>query len=146
MEWSSIDFGLTVWLGILLGGVANFAIGALWYALLFQKPWVAATGRTKEEFKAMGGPGAIMAWTLVGAVVSTAVIAVLYQWSGAQTLWHGLVVGLILGAGVSFWERLKPAVYNVDDRVDVWRMFWIDASYNVTGMAVGGLVYALVAG
>lgn len=144
MEWSSLDFGGRVLLAVFAGGIANFLLGALWYALLFNKPWVAATGRTVEEFKATGGPGPSMALTVVGGVVTTFVLAMLYQWSGASSVMDGVLTGLVLGLGISVWERLKTAVYNVDERVEVWTLFSIDAAYNVSGLALAGAVYALI--
>lgn len=145
MDWSSLDFGWRVVLAIVAGGVANFILGALWYALLFQKPWVQSTGRTAEEIQSTGGPGAGLGLTLLGGIATTLVVAIVYQWAGGSTVLDGLLIGLVLGLGVSFWERLKTAVYNVDDRVRPWAMFRIDAAYNVSGLAVAGVVYALIA-
>ena len=145
MDWSSLEFSWRVVLAIVAGGVANFLLGALWYALLFQKPWIQSTGRTAQEIHGSGGPGAIMALTLLGAIATTVAVAMVYQWAGGRTVLDGLLVGLVLGLGVSFWERLKTAVYNVDDKVNIWAMFRIDAAYNVCGMAVAGMVYALIA-
>lgn len=145
MDWSSLEFSWRVVLAIVAGGIANFLLGALWYALLFQKPWTQSTGRTAAEIQGSGGPGAIMLLTLLGGVVTTVVLAMVYQWAGGSTLLDGLVIGLVLGLGISVWERLKTAVYNVDERVHPWRMFRIDAAYNVCGLALAGVVYALIA-
>lgn len=145
MDWSSLEFGWRVVLAIVAGGVANFMLGALWYALLFQKAWIQSTGRTAEEIHSSGGPGATMALTLLGTLSTTLVLAIIFQWVGGSTVLDGLVIGLLLGVGISFWERFKTAVYNVDDKVHVWAMFRIDAAYNVCGLAVAGMVYALIA-
>ncbi|MEX2320368.1 MAG: DUF1761 domain-containing protein [Saccharospirillum sp.] len=145
MDWSFLDFSWRVIIAVIIGGFANFFLGALWYALLFQKPWVKATGRTIEEIQQDGGPGMSMALTLLGGIVTTLIIALLYQWSGGSTVLDGLIVGLTLGLGLSVWERLKTAVYNVDDRVQPWALFTVDASYNVCGLALAGLVYAMIA-
>ncbi len=145
MDWSSLDFGWRVVIAVIIGGFANFFLGALWYAVLFQKPWVKATGRTVEEIHQNGGPGFSMALTLLGGIVTTLVIAILYQWGGGSTLLDGVLTGLMLGLGISIWERLKTAVYNVDNRVQPWALFTIDAGYNVCGLALAGLVYALIA-
>lgn len=145
MDWTVLDVNWRVVIAVLMGGFANFFLGALWYAVFFQKPWVEATGRTLEEINKDGGPGLSMVLTLLGAVISTLVLAVVYQWGGGSTVWDGLVAGLILGLGMSVWERLKTAVYNVDDRVHPWAMFSVDAGYNVCGLALAGLVYALIA-
>lgn len=144
MDWSMLDFSWRVVIAVIVGGLANFFLGALWYGFLFQKPWVEATGRTSEEIHKDGGPGVSMALTLLGGIVTTLVLAIVYQWAGGATLLDGVMVGLMLGLGISVWERLKTAVYNVDNRVRPWALFSVDAGYNVCGLALAGLVYALI--
>lgn len=39
------------WLGLLLGSVAGFALGAVWYGPLFGKAWMAALGIKKRMRK-----------------------------------------------------------------------------------------------
>ena len=53
-------------------------------------------------------------------------------------------VGLLLGVGVAFWERLKTAVYNFDEKVHAWKLFAVDAGYAVSGMALAGLIFGLI--
>lgn len=145
MDWSSLDFGWRVVIAVVVGGFANFFLGALWYALLFQKAWIKATGRTTEEIHQDGGPGFSMVLTLLGGIATTFVLGIFYQWGNGTTLLDGLMTGLVLGLGISVWERLKTAVYNVDNRVQPWALFAVDAGYNVCGLALAGLVYALIA-
>ena len=42
------------YLAILIAAVAGWLAGAVWYGVL-GKPWVAAQGKTMEEFKARAG-------------------------------------------------------------------------------------------
>lgn len=142
MDGVTLDFGLRVLLAIAAAGLANFMLGGLWYMALFRKPWVTATGRSPDEFG--DGPGAIMLLTLLGSVVSAAVLAVLYQWSGASSVGHGLLIGALLGVGIAAVETLKKAVYNFDDRTRPWLLFAVDAGYAVAGLMVAGAVYALI--
>ncbi|MDA1241369.1 MAG: DUF1761 domain-containing protein, partial [Chloroflexi bacterium] len=114
MNLEALDLVARDYIGIFIGGIAYYALGALWYTVLFGKRWIAATGRTMEEF-----PKSSPAWmglTLVAAVVSTAVVAVLYQWGSGDGVVDGLIAGMIVGAGVAAMEMLKDVVYNFDSR------------------------------
>jgi hypothetical protein len=111
--------------------------------LLFQKMWLAATGRTEEDFKE--GPGPAMLLTLLGSVVSTAVIALVYGWAGGTTITDGLIVGAVLGVGIAAMEGMKRAVYNFDERAKPWALFVVDGSYAVCGLTLAGAVYAWIA-
>jgi len=46
-----LDFAGIQWLTVVVAAVAAFIIGALWYSVLFAKPWVAAMGKTEAELK-----------------------------------------------------------------------------------------------
>lgn len=144
MNLEPFDLGTRVLLGILAGGIANFALGGLWYMALFQQPWLSAIGRTAEDFKD-GSPSSGMVVTLVGCIVSTFALAVVYQWGGGVSIGDAIVVGLLIGVGVAAVEGLKPAVYNFDKRVKAWSLYAINASYAVLGTVLAAVVYALIA-
>jgi len=144
MNLETIDLGTRTLIAIVIGGLANFMVGALWYMALFQKPWMAAIGRTADEFKDKS-PSSGMLITLLGCIVSTFALAVVFQWGGGVSIWDGVLVGLLLGLGIAAMEALKPAVYNFDQRVKAWSLYAINASYAVLGTVVAGFVYALIA-
>jgi hypothetical protein len=70
MTLEMMEFGWWNILGIVVGGLANFFLGALWYMKLFNKRWIEAVGRTPEDFKD-GSPGAGMLLTLGGCLGSS---------------------------------------------------------------------------
>jgi hypothetical protein len=139
-----VEFGWRNILGIIAGGLANFILGGLWYMILFSKRWIEATGRNPEDFKD-ASPGGGMLLTLGGCIVTTAVVALVFWWAGGSTPLDGIIVGVILGAGVAAMEGMKTAVYNFDDRVRPWMLFSINGSYAVCGITLSGLVYGLIA-
>lgn len=143
MNLETLEFGMWDVIGIIAGGLAYFMLGALWYMSLFSKQWTAATGRSPDEFK-NGGPGATMLVTLGGCLVTTAVLALVYQWAAGESIWDGLVVGAILGVGVAAMEGMKTAVYNFDERARPWALYAINASYAACGITLAGVVYALI--
>ncbi len=141
MTLESIDFGTRTLLAIVVGGLAYYMLGALWYMALFADKWVAATGRSKEEIRPAG---AEMLYTLVGSILVTAALAFAFQWGGGTTVIDGAVVGLIFGVGIAATEGMKVAVYNVDERVQRWTLYGINTLYAVLGMMLAGVVYALI--
>lgn len=143
MTLEMVEFGWWNLLGIIAGGLAYFFLGALWYMKLFGKSWIAAIGRTREDFENVS-PGAEMLLTLVGGIVTTAVLALVYEWAGGSTIFDGLVIGAIFGVGVAAMEGLKPAVYNFDVRVRPWALYAVNGSYAVCGLTLAGAVYAAI--
>ncbi len=144
MTLEALGFGTRDYLAVVAGGVAYFALGALWFSVLFGKRWMAATGRSPEEF-ADASPGPGMLLTLLGAVVSTGVVAVVYQWAGGGGVLDGMSVGALIGIGIAAMEGMKGAVYSFDERAHPWALYGINAGYAVCGLVLGGAVYALVA-
>jgi hypothetical protein len=93
------------YLAILIAAVIGWLAGAIWYGLLGER-WVAAQGRTMEEFKAQQAAmvgkfsgqipfilaffaNLVMAWVLAGMVghmgsvtIRSAVISALFAWLG----------------------------------------------------------------
>ena len=95
------------YLAILVAAVVGWVIGAAWY-MSFAKPWVAAHGRTMEDFKAQAdaakGTSAawlpyvlafiaelIMAWVLAGLLA--------HLGSGQTNVWNGIVSALFVWVG-----------------------------------------------
>lgn len=143
MNIEMIDLSVRGLVGILAGGFASFMLGGLWYMLLFNKRWLAATGRTAEDFEGESSASG-MILTLLGCFVSTAVLALVYQWAGGSSVLDGIIIGLILGVGIAAVEGMKKAIYNFDTRVKPWALYSVDVSYSVLGMVLAGAVYALI--
>jgi len=102
MSFAGINY-----LAIVIAAVAAWVAGAVWYGVL-AKPWVAAQGKTMEEFKAQqaalrGSPLAyapfiiafvaelVMAWALAGVVG--------HLGAGQVTLRNGVISAFFLWVG-----------------------------------------------
>ena len=85
-------------LGVVLGMVAHFATGAVWYTFLFSKQWMAALGKSMDDPPGMALP-VCLGINAAGSLVTTAIVALLYTWGGGGGPVDGLVCGLIIGAG-----------------------------------------------
>jgi hypothetical protein len=95
------------YLAILIAGVAGWLVGAAWYNLL-AKPWVAAHGKTMEEFKAQvdANRGTVHAWlpfalALIAEIVMAWVLAgiVGHLGPGQVTIRNGVICALFAWLG-----------------------------------------------
>ena len=102
MSWTGVNY-----LAVLVAAIAGWLVGAGWYMLL-ANPWVAAHGRTMEDFKrqAEAAKGTSAAWmpyvlALVAELVMAWVLAGLlgHLGEGHVTLWNGIVSGAFVWLG-----------------------------------------------
>ncbi|MFM7349233.1 MAG: DUF1761 domain-containing protein [Erythrobacter sp.] len=120
---------------VLAGTAAFFAVGALWYGVIFAKPWQRAAGLTNSQLQA-GNMGLIFG------------LAFLFEMLIAMVLWHllartdppphvvmmmamGFAAGVMIPAiGVNYLFLRKPLA-----------LFLIDAGHFLVGMAAMGGVF-----
>lgn len=120
---------------VLAGAAAFFAVGALWYGVIFAKPWQRAAGLSNTQLKS-GNMGVIFALTFAFEVLI------------AMVLWHlvartdppphvvmmmavGFGVGVMIPAiGINYLYLRKPLA-----------LFVIDAGHFLVGMAAMGGVF-----
>lgn len=125
------------WLAVLLGALAFFAVGALWYGVLFGKAWQRAARLSDHALRA-GNMALIFGLTY------------LFELLIAATLWHGIersgasaraTMMMAVGFGVAV---MVPAlgIHYLYLRKTL-RHFLIDSGHIVTGMAAMGGVFLL---
>jgi hypothetical protein len=113
-----MDFGAISWSAVLLGGLAFFAVGALWYGALFSKPWLRAVGIDPDA------PGGNVALTFGGTLVLELAAAVgLAAVIGADaTVGRGLALGVAVGVLLActtlavqyLYERRPPILWAIN--------------------------------
>lgn len=122
---------------VLAGAVAFFAVGALWYGVLFGKVWQRETGLSDEEVQG-GNPAKIFG------------LCFLFEMLIAMVLWHliartspephvvmmmaiGFAVGVMIPAmGINYLFQRRSGL-----------LFAIDAAHFIVGMAAMGGVFLL---
>lgn len=120
---------------VLAGSAAFFAVGALWYGVIFAKPWQRAAGLSNTQLRS-GNMGVIFALTFA------------FEMLIAMVLWHllartdppahvvmmmavGFAIGVMIPAiGINYLHQRKPLA-----------LFLIDAGHFLTGMAAMGGVF-----
>ena len=128
------------YLAVLVAGIAAFAIGALWYTVLFGKQWVAAHGYTLEQQEAMKG-NAMRAYavSLLCYIIMALALAILIYLTGIIRPVGGLKLGLLAWAGFAAPVGLTANVYSNKP----FSTFLIDAGYQlVILMAMGWILAA----
>lgn len=123
------------YLAVLIGGLAFFILGALWYSFLFQKPWIADMGIDMS-----GGTAKPPVVPLLGTLVVALVVAYVVEfWVRDGDLGFGLCRGALVGlamAGVVAQNGF------FDPRPN--RLTWINAGFPlVGGVLVGAIAAAL---
>lgn len=120
---------------VLAGTAAFFAVGAIWYGVVFGTPWQRAAGLSNTQLK-QGNMGMIFALTFA------------FEMLIAMVLWHliartdpapfvvmmmaiGFAVGVMIPSiGINYLYQRKPLA-----------LFLIDAGHFLVGMAVMGGVF-----
>jgi hypothetical protein len=132
MNWLGLN-----WLAILCAGVAYWALGFVWYSLLFGKIWAAEQTRHRGAPPSAGGPmGPKLISTFVSNLIAAAAMAYLFKRTGIADLNHALRLAAAVGIGfsgtvvtiISVWES-KPT-----------KIWFIDASFYFVGAILMAMI------
>ncbi len=124
------------YLAVLVGALAHFAVGGLWYSpVLFAKPWMRLSGVSPEG----GPPAAVYVLTVALALVASLVIALVARATGASTVVDGAVLGLVAGVGFSATAIMVNSLY--ESRPFALQL--INAGYHVVALVVVGAIVAV---
>ncbi|HSG57557.1 MAG TPA: DUF1761 domain-containing protein [Paracoccaceae bacterium] len=132
------------WLAVVLGAAAFFAVGAVWYGVLFGKAWQRELGMTEADVAAAKARGGGHMAKIMGlCFVAELVIAWMLAHLIARTSPEPHVVMMFAGGFGAF--LMTPAIainYLYQNRS--LKLFAIDAGHFIVGMAaMGGVFVAL---
>ncbi len=121
------------WLSVLVAALSSFVIGGLWYGPLCGKPWMSASGMTREKGK-QGNPPLIFGGAFVLNLLIAAGIAVLL---GAN---HSALLGLHTGlfSALFFTATSLGVIYLFEMRS--LKLWLVNAGYQVVAFAVMGTI------
>jgi hypothetical protein len=125
------------WLAILVGAIAWFILGALWYGPLFGKAWMASTG---IDPRAAGErPSTVIyVFPLLAYLVGTVALAMLAAATGSETLGHGIILGLVVGIGFAVTLYAVESVFGSRPKPGSW--FLITAAYQLIGIVIAAII------
>ena len=130
------------WLGVIVGGVVYFALGALWYSpVLFGRQWQRSIGwdaeRQPPEMKA-----STYVIPLVAYLVMAVAVALVVEASGTTDLAGGIVLGLVLGIGLSLMHTLVDATFD-PNKPEPWTWFAINGAYHALGLLIVAVIVSV---
>lgn len=127
------------WLAVIVGAVIYFMLGALWYSpMLFARPWQRSIGwdpeATPPEMKATTYVVPFIAYVVMAVAVGMIAAA-----AGSDTLGDGIVLGLVLGIGLSLMHTLVDATFD-PNKPQPWTWFGINGSYHALGLLIVAVI------
>jgi len=125
------------WLAIVIGTAVFFAVGALWYGILFTKPWMRETGVSEAPDRA--GMVRTMAGTLLAEFVVVLTLGHMFDF-----LQPGDRAKLMIATGFGLAIMTPAIAINYLHQRKSLKLFLIDAGHFVVGMAAVGLVFVLL--
>lgn len=127
------------WLAVGLGTVAFFAVGAVWYSLLFGKTWQRELGLSDEQLKSGPAMPVIFGVCLLLEFVVALTVGHMFDFLEPSDR-AKMMISVGLGAGI-----MAPAVgINYLYQGKPLKLFLIDAGHLVVGMAALGGVFVLL--
>ncbi len=132
-------------LAVLLGALAFFMVGALWYTVLFGKAWQRETGYTDEVIAAGPKPGQNPTWLIFGLCFAFEVLVSLmlgHTIARTSPSAQGIMM-MAVGFGAFL---MTPAVgINYLYQMKSGKLFAIDAGHFIVGCAAMGAVHVMLA-
>jgi len=126
-------------LAILVATLIQFFLGAIWYSLLFAKPWMALVGHTPTPGQRPKGAITSMIVSFIGGLLLTFILAHVVHWANAVTLHRGLFIGFICWLGFVAAPLLSETMYEKRPG----KLFLINSGYWLLSMLISGALLAL---
>jgi hypothetical protein len=125
----------TNYAAVVVAAIAYWILGALWYAVLFSKPWMALEGMTEAQANSMS-PVLPYVITLVLNLLIAYSLAQVCSWRNANTLGRGASVGVLLWIGFVGPITFTTYMYEMRPRT----LFAINEFYPLAGLVLMGAI------
>lgn len=138
----TLDPGQLNWLAVVVGALVYFALGALWYSpFLFGRAWQRSIGwdesRTPPQQSAM-----TYVFPLVAYLVMATAVGLIAAATGTDELVEGIVLGLVLGIGLSLAHTFVDASFD-PNKPEPWTWFAINGTYHALGLVIVAVIIAI---
>ena len=127
------------WLAVVLGAVAFFAVGAVWYSVLFGKAWQRELGMSDEQLKAGFNMPLVFGVCFLLELLVALTVGHMFDYlepndRSKMMITVGLAIGIMAPViGINYLYQRKSL-----------KLFLIDAGHFVFGMAALGGVFVLL--
>jgi hypothetical protein len=122
---------------VLVTAIMQWLIGAIWYSLLFAKPWNAMVA-VRQEGKGKTMITGMIA-SLVGDILVSLAMAHMILWSGASTVQWGIIIGLICWLGFIVAPMLPQNIYEGRP----FKLFAINSGFWLVALVLTGVILAI---
>ncbi len=126
-------------LPVVLGALAFFAIGALWYGPLFGKPWKAAIGWSGESVPYPTSKHRMWLIMLLAFLLELLIAVMLAHLIARTGPSPHVIMMMAVGFGATIMTSALGINYLFQQRPG--KLFVIDAGYFIVGMAAMGAVF-----
>jgi fluoride ion exporter CrcB/FEX len=120
---------------VIVSALAYWLLGALWFAVLFGKPWMAFEHITEEQARSMN-PVLPYIITFVLNILIAFVLAQLCIWRNANTAGRGAALGILVWIG--FIGPVTYSTYMYEMRPK--ELFAINEFYPLVGLCLMGTI------
>jgi Protein of unknown function (DUF1761) len=120
---------------VLVAAVAYWIMGALWFGVLFAKPWMALEHVSDEQARSINPVLPYVVSFLLNLLIAF-VLAQLCLWRNATTAARGAALGVLLWIG--FVGPITYTTYMYEMRP--WQLFAINQFYPLAGLCVMGAI------
>jgi len=125
----------TNYAAVVVGAIAYWILGALWFGVVFGRQWVALEGITDAQMKS-ANPVLPYVISLILNVLIAYSLAQICIWRNANTIGRGASVGVLLWIG--FVGPVTYTTYMYELRP--WQLFAINQLYPLFGFALMGAI------
>jgi len=132
-------FSQVNWLAVLIGALAYFFLGAIWYSALFRNAWIKATGANMNDPNARKGFAGILIASFITILITSIGLALIITRIGPGGWMTGCKIGLI--AGVCFSAATICNSYLYEKRPIA--LTAINSLYNIVGCVVAGIIISI---
>ena len=124
-------------LAVLVAAFVQWVLGALWYSLLFAKPWMALTGHTPGERP----KGAVLSMigSFLGGLILCFMMAHLVVWIGASDCGFGAFIGFVSWMGFVAVPLFSETLYERRS----FKLFAINSGYWLAALLISGSLLAV---
>ncbi|MEW5992279.1 MAG: DUF1761 domain-containing protein [Chloroflexota bacterium] len=130
-----LDYGAVNWVAVIVAAVVQIVIGTIWYLpALFGRRWAMELGR---DLGARPDP-MLYGVAIVGALITSYVMALLVHATGVASITEGLVLGGLVGAGILAANQAVGGSFEGRS----WALWGINAGNSVVSLAVVGAILA----
>ena len=138
----TLDFGALNWLAVIVAALVYFALGALWYSpMLFARPWQRSIGWDESRTPPQGSAMTYIVPVLAYLVMAVAV-GLLVEATGTDELAEGIILGLVLGIGLSLAHTFVDASFS-PEKPAPWTWFAINGTYHALGLVIVSVILAI---